>query len=518
MRATDGCRDHRRRAGRAVRRVRMRHARPRLPCHRRARHAGRAMRARSIRKSRSTTFPAIRRSTPPTLIDAARRTGRAVRAGLSSRPARRRGWTRCAGGGFRLEHRRGAAIERRRAVIVAAGVGAFGPNRPPLDGIEAFEGKSVFYLVHAARGVPRPARRHRRRRRFGGRLGAVARRGRGAGDGGASPRQIPRRARIGGAARSASPKPARSSWSSPISSTGSKARTGSLRAVIVADLDGNDAAARGRSCCCRSSACRRISGRSRNGAWRSTTTTSRSIRRPAPPRAPGIFAIGDIADLSRQAEADPLGLCRGGARRACDPPAGPSRRGAAFRIFDDEGRAGQLVDRPDSGFQAARRRRRGGARSGRWQRDRGARCPGSIRASTRPPCSSMRLLTSDRPRPAPDSGALRVAALEFLEDARLVVGRYADAGIGDDRAARARRPRAAPRAGSLPPAGVNLIAFEMRLNSACFRRRSSASIVPISAGNRSDRSRSWLRARSRVKVSTLAACRWMSTGRVSSAM
>ncbi len=36
---------------------------------------------------------------------------------------------------------------RARAVIVAAGVGAFGPNRPPLKGIETFEGKSVFYLV-----------------------------------------------------------------------------------------------------------------------------------------------------------------------------------------------------------------------------------------------------------------------------------------------------------------------------------------------------------------------------------
>ncbi len=32
-------------------------------------------------------------------------------------------------------------------VIVAAGVGAFGPNRPPLAGIEAYEGKSVFYYV-----------------------------------------------------------------------------------------------------------------------------------------------------------------------------------------------------------------------------------------------------------------------------------------------------------------------------------------------------------------------------------
>ena len=30
-------------------------------------------------------------------------------------------------------------------MIVAAGVGAFGPNRPPLDGMEEYEGKSVFY-------------------------------------------------------------------------------------------------------------------------------------------------------------------------------------------------------------------------------------------------------------------------------------------------------------------------------------------------------------------------------------
>ncbi|MDR6292618.1 thioredoxin reductase (NADPH) [Inquilinus ginsengisoli] len=33
------------------------------------------------------------------------------------------------------------------AVIVAAGVGAFGPNRPPLAGIEDFENRSVFYMV-----------------------------------------------------------------------------------------------------------------------------------------------------------------------------------------------------------------------------------------------------------------------------------------------------------------------------------------------------------------------------------
>lgn len=33
-------------------------------------------------------------------------------------------------------------------VIIAAGAGAFVPNRPPLDGIEDFEGKSVFYVVN----------------------------------------------------------------------------------------------------------------------------------------------------------------------------------------------------------------------------------------------------------------------------------------------------------------------------------------------------------------------------------
>ncbi len=34
-----------------------------------------------------------------------------------------------------------------KAIIIAAGCGAFGPNRPPLAGIEEYEGKSVFYLV-----------------------------------------------------------------------------------------------------------------------------------------------------------------------------------------------------------------------------------------------------------------------------------------------------------------------------------------------------------------------------------
>ena len=34
-----------------------------------------------------------------------------------------------------------------KAIVIAAGCGAFGPNRPPLEGLEQYEGKSIFYLV-----------------------------------------------------------------------------------------------------------------------------------------------------------------------------------------------------------------------------------------------------------------------------------------------------------------------------------------------------------------------------------
>lgn len=55
-----------------------------------------------------------------------------------------------AGGDWRVAADGGAAVVAK-AVIVAAGVGAFGPNRPPLEGIEQFEGRpagvGVQYLV-----------------------------------------------------------------------------------------------------------------------------------------------------------------------------------------------------------------------------------------------------------------------------------------------------------------------------------------------------------------------------------
>lgn len=56
------------------------------------------------------------------------------------------GLQRLEDGAWRLTTSKGTVIEAR-AVILAAGVGAFGPNRPPLEGIEAYEGQGVFYYV-----------------------------------------------------------------------------------------------------------------------------------------------------------------------------------------------------------------------------------------------------------------------------------------------------------------------------------------------------------------------------------
>ncbi len=47
---------------------------------------------------------------------------------------------------FILETSAGNRFESK-IVLIAAGAGAFGPNRPPLEDIESYEGKSIFYLV-----------------------------------------------------------------------------------------------------------------------------------------------------------------------------------------------------------------------------------------------------------------------------------------------------------------------------------------------------------------------------------
>ena len=48
--------------------------------------------------------------------------------------------------GFRVNTDGGKKFECK-AVVIAAGGGSFQPKRPPIQGIEAYEGKSVYYAV-----------------------------------------------------------------------------------------------------------------------------------------------------------------------------------------------------------------------------------------------------------------------------------------------------------------------------------------------------------------------------------
>ena len=49
-------------------------------------------------------------------------------------------------GGFEVTTSKGTQF-RVKAIIIAAGAGAFGPKRPPLEGLEAYEGTGVFYYI-----------------------------------------------------------------------------------------------------------------------------------------------------------------------------------------------------------------------------------------------------------------------------------------------------------------------------------------------------------------------------------
>ncbi len=57
----------------------------------------------------------------------------------------------CEGKRWRLTGSRHTVVEAK-AIIIAAGVGAFGPNRPPLAHIEDFEEHSIHYFVRSREG------------------------------------------------------------------------------------------------------------------------------------------------------------------------------------------------------------------------------------------------------------------------------------------------------------------------------------------------------------------------------
>jgi thioredoxin reductase (NADPH) len=139
--------------------------------------------------------------------------------------------------GFVVENLAGERIAAR-AVLIAAGAGAFGPNRPPLAGIEAFEATSVFYLV-------------RRREDFRGRRVVIAGGGDSAVDwalslAGVAARVtvVHRRARFRAAPQSAArlqqlAAEGRIELAIPYQLHALEGAGGELAAVIVADLQGN---------------------------------------------------------------------------------------------------------------------------------------------------------------------------------------------------------------------------------------------------------------------------------------
>ncbi len=143
-----------------------------------------------------------------------------------------------ADGGWRVETSAGAVLEAR-AVILAAGGGAFGPNRPPLEGLAAYEGKSVFYMV-------------RKRADFAGKRVVIAGGGDSAVDWALSLAEIAgrvmvvhRRAKFRAAPESAArldalAKEGRIDLVTPYQLAGLEGSGGQLAAVRVADLDGGE--------------------------------------------------------------------------------------------------------------------------------------------------------------------------------------------------------------------------------------------------------------------------------------
>jgi thioredoxin reductase (NADPH) len=138
--------------------------------------------------------------------------------------------------GFMLETMPGLRVAAR-SVLIAAGAGAFGPNRPPLAGLAEFEGKSVFYLV-------------RRREDFRGRRVVIAGGGDSAVDWALSLAEVAdhvmvvhRRAKFRAAPESAArlqqlADTGRIELVIPYQLQALEGENGDLRAVVVADLAG----------------------------------------------------------------------------------------------------------------------------------------------------------------------------------------------------------------------------------------------------------------------------------------
>lgn len=200
--------------------------------------------------------------------------------------------TRTDEGRWLVETNIGTRIDAQ-AVIIAAGVGAFGPNRPPLDGLEAFEGTSVHYMV-------------RRRQDFAGKRVVIAGGGDSAIDWTLSLADIAekvyvvhRRPKFRGAPESvarmeALARDGRIELVVPYQLSGLDGTDGQITAVRVATLDGEEKALP-------ADALLAFFGLSMNlgpiAEWGLNLERSHiTVTQPScATSAPGVFAIGDIA-------------------------------------------------------------------------------------------------------------------------------------------------------------------------------------------------------------------------------
>jgi thioredoxin reductase (NADPH) len=177
--------------------------------------------------------------------------------------------------------------------VIAAGAGAFGPNRPPLAGIKAFEARSVFYLV-------------RRREDFRGRRVVIAGGGDSAVDWALSLAEVAervmvvhRRAKFRASPQSAArlqtlAEDGRIELVIPYQLHAIEGAGGQLSAVIVADLAGRT---RRLAADCLLPFFGLATDLGPLAAWRLDLDHNRIRVDPATcaTSRPGIFAIGDIA-------------------------------------------------------------------------------------------------------------------------------------------------------------------------------------------------------------------------------
>lgn len=202
------------------------------------------------------------------------------------------GLERTAEGRWLLTTSAGTRIDAA-AVILAAGAGAFGPNRPPLEGLEKYEGTSVHYMV-------------RRRQDFAGKRVVIA----GGGDSAvdwanslaevaASVQVVHRRAKFRAAPESVAQmerlaKEGKIELVTPYQLSGLEGEGAQISAVKVATLDGEEKALP-------ADALLAFFGLSMNlgpiNDW--GLGLERNHVKATPPtmetNLPGVFAIGDVA-------------------------------------------------------------------------------------------------------------------------------------------------------------------------------------------------------------------------------